>query len=177
MLQKSIKPRQQNHELLTLIKVVQKVGGGVLLLNNVSFLHNFSGEAGLEKAEKNLSPRRRTTDKKNPIYGRSIFILVLFSRFGHMSDFFVSQKKLSRQNFMLLAWLEEISHYQHSSPVYWQKYHIFRIKMKLNVDISIFLAFGLIFLLKRSISFYRSSGTAEPDQSILILVRNIIFLR
>ena len=40
--------------------------------------------------------------------------------------------------------------------------------MKLNVDMSIFWAFDLTFVLKRSISFYRSSGTAEPNQSILI---------
>eukprot|EP00493_Phyllostaurus_siculus_P002324 UN02336 len=42
-------------------------------------------------------------DKKTPppLHERSIFILVLFSRFGPMSDFFVSQKVFSRQNSML----------------------------------------------------------------------------
>eukprot|EP00493_Phyllostaurus_siculus_P024728 UN25070 len=29
------------------------------------------------------------------------------------------KKKLSRPNFMLSAWLEEISHYQHSSYIFW----------------------------------------------------------
>eukprot|EP00493_Phyllostaurus_siculus_P004642 UN04663 len=48
--------------------------------------------------------------------------------------------------------------------------------MKLNVDISIFWAFGLIFVLKISIFFYRSNGIAEPDQSILISIYHKMFL-
>ena len=45
--------------------------------------------------------------------------------------------------------------------------------MKLNVHVSIFWAFDLTFVLKRSISFYRSNGTAEPDQSILMISRKL----
>ena len=100
-----------------------------------------------------------------------------FSRFGPMSDFFVSQKVFSRQNSMLLAWLEVISHYQLSSPVHWQKCHIFKIKMNLNVDMSIFWDFSLISMLKRSISFSNFNRTMEPDQSILINVSNTFFFQ
>eukprot|EP00493_Phyllostaurus_siculus_P020943 UN21268 len=52
----------------------------------------------------------------------------------------------------------------------------FQNQMKLNVNISIFWAFGLISVLRRSISFYRSNGTAEPDQSILISIYHKMFL-
>ena len=91
-----------------------------------------------------------------------------FSRFGPMSDFFVSQKVFSRQNSMLLAWLEVISHYQLSSPVHWYKCHIFKIKMNINIDMSIFWDFSLTSMLKRSTSFSNFNRTMEPDQSILI---------
>ena len=57
---------------------------------------------------KNLSPRRTTTNKNTPLHGRSMFILVFFSWFGHMSDFFVFQRTFSWQNYVLLAWLKEI---------------------------------------------------------------------
>ena len=74
----------------------------------------FSGFAGRRPAKPVLKQGTRkksvttTTDDGRtktppPIHGRSIFILVLFSRFGPMSDFFVSQKVFSRQNSMILA--------------------------------------------------------------------------
>ena len=71
---------------------------------------------------------KRSTRKKSvttidgrrpPFMGAQFSFWSFFSRFGHMSDFFVSQKDFSRQNSMLLAWLEVISHYQLSSPVHW----------------------------------------------------------
>ena len=46
-----------------------------------------------------------------------------------------------------------------------------KIKMKLDVDMSIFWGFGLIFVLKRSISFSNFNRTMEPDQSILIRIK------
>ena len=66
---------------------------------------------------------RTTTDGRQkhtpPFMGAQFSFWSFFSRFGPMSDFFVSQKVFSRQNSMLLAWLEVISHYQLSSPVHW----------------------------------------------------------
>ena len=99
---------------------------GPSILSSI-YSYNYSGFADRRPAKPVLKQGTRKKiyhhdgRKKHPppFMGAQFSFRSFFSRFGPMSDFFVSQKVFSRQNSMLLAWLEVISHYQLSSPVHW----------------------------------------------------------